>query len=62
MKASEVIGGCQLEVDRSRGVLYVHSSEGITLVRVCGVSQAVTDQEFIDIVYGRELAKKFKED
>lgn len=49
--------GCQLEVDEARGVLYVHSPEGKTLVRVCQIPQAVVRDEFIDVVFDRELAK-----
>lgn len=50
---------CTLEVDRERGVLYVHSSKGITLVRICQIPQVLLDREraMIDVVFDRELAK-----
>lgn len=53
------VDGCQLEVDRSRGVVYVHSPEGRTLLRVCRIPPAVADSEFIDVVFDRELAKGY---
>ena len=33
----EVINGCQLELDRRRGVLYVHGPMGVTIVRIQGL-------------------------
>lgn len=30
------ITGCTLEVHEDRGVIYVHASTGITLLRICG--------------------------
>ena len=56
---TKVTNNCQLEIDRLRGVIYVHSPEGETLLRVCGVPIAVIDRGFIDIVYDRELAKEY---
>lgn len=44
------VDGCQLEVDEERGVIYVHSPEGKTLLRVCQVPTVVAKQEMIDIV------------
>lgn len=56
---------CQLELDQDRGVLYVHSAEGITLVRVCCIPKIIIGKGnvfgLIDIVYDRELAKGFEE-
>lgn len=62
-----LIDNCQLEIDVDRGVLYVHSSDGVTLVRVCQIPARVIEQSYdehlvlwkgmIDIVYDRELAK-----
>lgn len=61
------IDNCQLEIDVDRGVLYVHSSDGISLVRVCQIPQEVMrlsyDKEehtwlgLIDMEYDRSLAK-----
>lgn len=51
------VEGCQLEVDEPRGVLYVHSPEGQTLVRICQIPRAVVNNKFIDVVFDRELAK-----
>ncbi len=61
------INNCQLEIDINRGVLYVHSSDGVTLVRVCQIPQRVIDNSYdkslvdwkgmIDVVYDRGLAK-----
>ena len=61
------IDNCQLEVDVDRGVLYVHSSDGHTLLRVCQIPQRVLEQAYdksvliwpntVDVVYDRELAK-----
>lgn len=53
------VDGCQLEVDRLRGVVYVHSPEGKTLLRVCQIPPAVVDSEFIDVVFDRELARSY---
>ena len=52
------IDNCQLEIDEDRGVLYVHSSQGITLLRVCQIPKDVISKEQIDVVYDRELAKR----
>ena len=61
------IDNCQLEVDVDRGVLYVHSSDSHTLLRVCQIPQRVLKQAYdksaliwpnaVDVVYDRELAK-----
>lgn len=61
------IDNCQLVVDVDRGVLYVHSSDGITLVRVCQIPAHAMEHSYdkrghrwkgsIDVVYDRELAK-----
>lgn len=32
---------CQLEIDADRGVIYVHGSKGITLVRVCNINPTI---------------------
>jgi len=32
-----VIEGCQLEIDAERGVIYVHSPLGYTVLRICGL-------------------------
>ncbi|MBA7638613.1 hypothetical protein ES703_46269 [subsurface metagenome] len=60
------IDNCQLEIDTDRGVLYVHSSEGVTLVRVCQIPARVMELSYdkrncrwkgmIDVVYDRVLA------
>jgi len=67
------IDNCQLEIDTDRGVLYVHSSEGVTLVRVCQIPARVMGLSYdkrshcwkgkgmIDIVYDRVLAKGGKQ-
>jgi len=55
----KLIDGCQLEINRLSGVIYVHNPEGRTLVRVCKVPPAVIDDEFIDVVFDRELAKGY---
>ncbi len=62
-----LIDNCQLEIDMDRGVLYVHSSDSETLVRVCQIPLRVLENSYdeslvewkgmIDIVYDRELAK-----
>lgn len=57
--AERKVDNCQLEVDRLRGVVYVHSPEGKTLLRVCQIPPAVVDSEFIDVVFDRELAKGY---
>ena len=65
------VDNCQLEVDFERGVLYVHSDMGVTLVRVCQIPSHVLQQlnwhttegarshweGMIDVVYDRELGK-----
>ena len=61
------IDNCQLVIDVNRGVLYVHSSDGMTLVRVCQIPARVIESSYdesliewkgmIDVVYDRELAK-----
>jgi hypothetical protein len=33
----ETIDNCQIEWDKDRGVLYVHSIHGHTLIRICGL-------------------------
>lgn len=33
----------QLEIDRDRGVLWVHGSQGFTLLRVCGLPRPMAD-------------------
>lgn len=57
--ATKKVDNCQLEIDRLRGVVYVHSPEDKTLLRVCQIPPAVVDSEFIDVVFDRELAKGF---
>ena len=62
------IDNCQLEIDVDRGVLYVHSSDGVTLVRVCQIPARVMESSYdklnyqwkgmIDVVYDRVLAEK----
>ncbi len=56
---TEKINNCQLEIDRIRGVIYVHSPEGKTLVRICQIPPMVIDRGFIDVVFDRELARNF---
>ena len=61
------VENCQLEIDVDRGVLYVHSSDGVTLVRVCQIPARVIELSYdkrehrwkglVDVVYDRELAK-----
>lgn len=31
----EIINNCQLEIDHARGVLYVHTPDGYTILRIC---------------------------
>ena len=52
-----VVENCQLEIDENRGVLYVHSPKGITLVRVCRIPEQTIHSSMIDVVFDRELAK-----
>ncbi len=40
------IDNCQLEIDVDRGVLYVHSSAGITLVKVSGIPDHIIGQSY----------------
>lgn len=42
-----ILYNCQLEYDESRGVLYVHSPHGQTVLRVCGVPKS--SEPFMDI-------------
>ena len=56
----KTVENCQLEVDEGRGVVYVHSPEGKTLVRICRIPEVVVESEFIDVVFDRELAEGFK--
>ena len=52
------VNNCQLEIDEERGVVYVHN-EGRTLVRICQIPKnVITNQEWIDVVFDRELAKE----
>ena len=57
------IDNCQLEIDKNRGVVYVHSPKGMTLVRVCKIplsafgNNTICNEPFVDVVYDRELAK-----
>jgi hypothetical protein len=44
-----ILDGCQLEVDEKRGVIYVHSPEGITRLRISGVPEIPEDPQFMDI-------------
>ena len=53
----KIVENCQLEIDEDRGVLYVHSPEGITLVRVCQIPEQTIHSPMIDVVFDRELAK-----
>jgi len=43
------ITNCVLEVDESRGVIYVHGPEGKTLLRVCGCPPGTAGDELLDI-------------
>ena len=56
---TEKINNCQLEIDRNRGVVYVHSPEGRTIVRIGRIPPMVIDRRFIDVVFDRELAKGY---
>ncbi len=61
------IDNCQLEIDVDRGVLYVHSSDGVTLVRVCRIPARVMELSYdkrnhywkgmIDVVYDGVLSQ-----
>jgi len=53
------VNNCQLEVDRVRGVVYVHGPNGRTLLRICRIPPAVVDAGFIDVMFDKELAKGF---
>ena len=59
MPGTKKVDGCQLEIDTSRGVVYVHGPNGVTLVRICQIPACVVKSEFIDVVFDRELAKGF---
>ena len=48
--------GCQLEVDRERGVVYVHGPKGQTLVRISGVPMRSFEGSMLDVTYDREFA------
>lgn len=54
----ETIDNCQVEWDKERGVLYVHSSQGITIIRICGMpkSSMVLSTGSIDITAPERLA------
>jgi len=54
---SKKVDNCQLEIDEERGVVYVHSSEGKTLVRICQIPKSRIKGDFLDVVFDRELAK-----
>ncbi len=45
MAKSEIVDGCSVEFQRSRGVLYVHGPNGATLLRV---SQIPTTETMLD--------------
>jgi len=36
-----IIDNCQVEIDRFRGVLYIHHPDGYTILRVCGLPTPV---------------------
>ena len=56
-KRTKIIDNCQLEIDENRGVLYVHSPDGITLVRICQIPKRIIKTDLIDVVFDRELGK-----
>lgn len=51
------INNCQLEIDVSRGVAYVHSPDDRTLMRICLIPKVVAESEFIDVVFDRNIAR-----
>lgn len=48
---SIVVPGCTLEIDADRGVAYVHTSQGITFLRVSGLDpiEKPGNVTFIDV-------------
>lgn len=47
----EILKDCVLEWDKQRGVLYIHSNDGHTVVRICGLKRTTMTlaQGMIDI-------------
>ncbi len=47
---------CQLEVDRERGVVYVHGPMGQTLVRISGIPMRLFEGSMLNVNFDREFA------
>ena len=43
----------ELEIDQDRGVIYFHSSKGITLLRICNLPRPIPEpnEEALDITH-----------
>lgn len=58
--ASFEIKDCVLEVDQDRGVLYVHSPDGFTALRICGMPPGAplpSPSQMLDVTLkGQDLA------
>lgn len=52
MREPSVVKGCTLEVDHERGVLYIHDSRGMTLLRICSLPTPIPPpSEQLDITH-----------
>lgn len=49
------IDNCQLEVDQARGVIYVHSPLGRTLLRICNVPDYQIRAPGIELIDARAI-------
>ena len=49
---STIVDGCQIEIDRDRGVVYVHGPQGNTLLRICRLPLPIPNSEdLLDITH-----------
>lgn len=53
-----IIDNCQLEMDFNRGVIYVHSSEGYTILRICGCPEIAEPKEAGSFLRGYDITLK----
>ncbi len=49
MKATRITCNCQIEIQAERGVVYVHGPNGITLIRISGLTAEQCQQNQIDV-------------
>ncbi len=57
-----IIDNCQLEIDETRGVIYIHSPNGHTIMRVCGIKAAIPfpiPEKIIDITLKGQSLKPY---